>query len=40
MGKILLKNIMSQGVVSDILVSEDRIAMIRPAGPVSAFAVG
>lgn len=40
MGKILLKNIMSQGVVSDILVSEDRIAMIRPAEQVSTFAVG
>jgi len=32
MGKILLKNIVSNGVVSDILVSEERIAMIRPAG--------
>lgn len=32
MGKILLKNIVSGGVVSDILISEDKIAMIRPAG--------
>ena len=32
MGKILLKNIVSGGVVSDILIFEDKIAMIRPAG--------
>lgn len=31
MGKILLKSIVAQGVVSDILVSEGRIAMIRPS---------
>ena len=35
MGKILLKNIVSEGVVSDILISEDKIAMICPAGHVS-----
>lgn len=32
MGKILLKNIVSGGVASDILVSGERIAMVRPAG--------
>lgn len=32
MGKFLLKNIVSEGVASDILISGDRIAMIRPAG--------
>lgn len=32
MGKILLKNIVSEGVVSDILIAEDRIASICPAG--------
>ena len=32
MGKILLKNIVSEGIVSDILVSGERIASICPAG--------
>ena len=32
MGKILLKNIVSEGVVSDILISGERIAAVRPAG--------
>lgn len=36
MGKILLKNIVVKGAVSDILVSEDRIVMIRPADHDSA----
>ena len=40
MGKILLKNIVAQGVVSDILVSEDRISMIRPSGLESSSSVG
>ena len=32
MGKILLKNIVSDGVVSDILIADDRIASVSPAG--------
>ena len=32
MGKILLKNIVSEGVVSDILISGERIAAVRPSG--------
>ena len=32
MGKILLKNIVSSGVVSDMLISDGRIAAIRPSG--------
>jgi len=32
MGKILLKNIVSDGVVSDILIADDRIASVSPVG--------
>ena len=40
MGKILLKNIVSEGVASDILVCENRISMICPAGHESVSSIG
>jgi len=40
MGKILLKNIVSGGVVSDILISGERIAAVRPAGHGLDISVG